>query len=184
MKINIRGKNKFVPTEAIRSYIDEKVGRIANYFTNSDDITANVLCKVYDEFHVIEVTIPTRNIILRAESKDDTMYGAIDRVVDKIETQLLRHRKRINTLIKKREGISDYFRTDLDSESYKNENEVNKIVKSKKFDLAVMTPDEAVTQMEMLDHDFFMFINEENHKVCVAYVREDGNYAIIEAKNL
>ena len=92
------------------------MGKLGQYFYNSENIIANVLCKVYDEYHEVEVTIPTKNIILRAESKDQTMYGAVDRVVDKLETQLLRHRKRINTLIKKREGISNYFRTDIDAE--------------------------------------------------------------------
>lgn len=183
MKINIRGKNKFKPTDALKDYITDKVGKIGQYFTRSDDIVANVLCKVYDEYHVIEITIPTKNIILRAESKDQTMYGAVDRAVDKIETQLLRHRKRINTLIKKREGIANYFRTDIDTESYENEKELNKLVKDKEIKLEKMTPDEAITQMEMLGHDFYIFLNEENHKVSVVYLRNDGEYAIIQVKD-
>ena len=132
MKFNIRGKHKFVPTDALKDYIIEKVGKLGQYFYNSENIIANVLCKVYDEYHEVEVTIPTKNIILRAESKDQTMNGAVDRVVDKLETQLLRHRKRINTLIKKREGISNYFRTDIDAESYENENSIYHLVKTRR----------------------------------------------------
>ena len=87
MKINIRGKNKLEITPALRAYAEEKVGKLAGLFNPRHEITAHVLCKVYDSHHAVEVTIPTKHLILRAESEADTMYAAIDLVVDKLERQ-------------------------------------------------------------------------------------------------
>ena len=109
MKINIRTKNQVKMSPAVQEYIEEKVNDLEKLFNKSEALSANVLCKGYEKYVVVEITIPLKHLILRAESKGDTLFMAIDLAVDKIERQLLKHKKKVNTMIKKREGISNYF---------------------------------------------------------------------------
>lgn len=181
MKVNIRGNGQVKLSPTAREDIEAKIASLEKLFNRSESINVNVLCKGYEKYSVVEVTIPMKNIILRAESKGDTLYNAVDNAVDKIERQLLRHKKKVNSIIRKREGISEYF-SDL-VESSNNEVEVDVAnVKNKQVELTVMTLEEAITQMELLDHDFYVFINEENHKQTTVYLREDGGYGVIEPK--
>ncbi|HOI46272.1 MAG TPA: ribosome-associated translation inhibitor RaiA [Bacilli bacterium] len=182
MKVSVRGKNKFEPTAAIKQYAIEKLQRLNPYFTKSDEIEANVLCKVYEEYHVVEVTIPAKHVILRVETKAPTMYGAIDIAVDKLELQITKHKTKINSSIKKREGIANFFKDELDVDALEKEILATNLVKNKQVDLSPMTSDEAITQMEVLGHSFYVFLNESNQRVSVVYRREDGDYAIIETK--
>lgn len=179
MKVNIRGNGQVKLTPNAREDIEQKVLSLDKLFSNSDPIVANVLCKGYEKYTVVEITIPTKNIILRAESQGETLYMAVDNAIDKIERQLLRHKKKVNSIIRKREGIANYF-SDL-VESKDEETEVVKI-KNKEIELTVMTVEEAIIQMELLDHDFYTFINEENHKQTIVYLRQDGGYGLIEPK--
>ena len=145
----------------------------------SENVVANVLCKGTEKNVIVEITIPLKHIILRAESKADTLYGAVDFATDKIERQLLKHKQKVNSFIKKRDGISDYF---SNLESNEEDKEEKSAVKVKVIEPEVMTLDEAITQMEVLDHDFFSFINEANHRHTVVYIRKDGGYGTIETK--
>ncbi len=184
MKVIVRGKNKFEPSDAIRNYAFNKMQRMNVYFTKHDDITANVLCKVYDDHQVVEITIPTKHIILRAEVRAQTVYGAIDLAIDKLEGQVVKHKSKIYNSIKKREGIGKYYaeNTEFDLEALKAEVKATNLVKSKTVELEPMTPDDAIMQMEMLGHDFFIFLNSLTNKTCVVYLREDEDYGIIETK--
>ncbi|MDD3383091.1 MAG: HPF/RaiA family ribosome-associated protein, partial [Bacilli bacterium] len=112
-----------------------------------------------------------------------TIYSAIDLAVEKIETQIKKHKSKIYSSLKKREGLSSHFTTstDFDLEKMKTEVKAINLVKSKSVDLEAITPEEAITQMEMLGHDFFVFLNVETNKVCIVYLREDMDYGIIEA---
>ena len=175
MKVNIRGNGQVKLSSTAREDIEAKVLCLDKLFNRSESLTANVLCKGYEKYSVVEITIPMKNIILRAESKGETLYNAVDNAVDKIERQLLRHKKKVNSIIRKREGISEYF-----SDLVESSNEEK--VKNKQIELTVMTLEEAITQMELLDHDFYVFINEENHKQTTVYLRADGGYGVIEPK--
>ena len=182
MKVIVRGKNKFEPTDAIKSYAESKLQRIDHYFNKWDDLVANVLCKVYDAYHEVEITIPTKHIILRAEVKDKTMYGAIDLAVDKLELQITKHKSKIYKSIQKRQGIGQYYanNVDFDLKKFETEMKATNLVKEKSVDLVPMTTDDAILQMEMLGHDFYLFINSETNKPAVVYLREDHDYGIIE----
>ena len=177
MKINIRTKNQVKMSPAVQEYIEEKVNDLEKLFNKSEVLSANVLCKGYEKYTVVEITIPLKHLILRAESKGDTLFMAIDLAVDKIERQLLKHKRKVNTMIKKREGISNYF---SDVEADHVEEEVN--VKNKEVELTEMSQEEAITQMELLDHDFFLYIDEKTHKQTLVYIRHDGGYGVIEPK--
>ncbi|MDD3106556.1 MAG: ribosome-associated translation inhibitor RaiA [Bacilli bacterium] len=182
MKVIVRGKNKFEPSDAIRQYATEKLQKLEQYFSSREDLEANVLCKVYDSYQEVEITIPTKNVILRAEVKDQTVYGAIDLAIDKLETQIRKHKSKIYKSMKRREGVSQFYasQSDFDIEKMKTEIKATNLVKSKQVDLKAMTPDEAVLQMEMLGHDFYVFLNIETNRVSVVYLREDSDYGIIE----
>ena len=178
MKVNIHGKNKFVVKPALREYIEKQIMPIGEMFRLADSVTANVVCKEYGDAKIVEVTIPTKYLIMRAESEADDMFKALDNAVDKLEKQLQRHKKKINSFIKKRDGIGNYF-SEVESQQPLEE---KKVVKEKMVDLPIMTVDEAIIQLELLDHEFYMFINEEDHKPTTIYLRNDGNYAVIRSK--
>ena len=177
MKINIRTKNQVKMSPAVQEYIEEKVNDLEKLFNKSEALAANVLCKGYEKYTVVEITIPLKHLILRAESKGDTLFMAIDLAVDKIERQLLKHKRKVNSMIKKREGIANYF-SDLEEEREVQQPEI----KQKEVELTEMSQEEAITQMELLDHDFFLYIDEKTHKQTLVYVRHDGGYGVIEPK--
>ena len=178
MNINIHGKNKFVVKPALKEYIESQLAPIEKMFRMAESVNANVVCKEYGDIKTVEVTIPTKYLIMRAESQADDMFKAVDLAFEKLEKQLLRHKKKINSIIRKRDGVGNYFSELVEGE----ETEHKPVVKEKTVDLPVMSVDEAITQLELLDHDFFMFINEENHKPTTLYLRNDGNYAVIKSK--
>lgn len=183
MKVNIRGKNKFEVSEAIKEYAFAEVSKLENLFKKGEEVVATVLCKDYNVYKTVEITIPTKHMILRAEVDAPTIYSAIDLAVNKIEAQIKKHKSKIYSSVKKREGLSSHYKTDTDFDVEKIKSEVKAInlVRNKTVDLDPMTPDDAITQMEMLGHDFFVFLNIETNKVCVVYLREDMDYGIIEA---
>lgn len=176
--INIHGKNKFVVKPALKAYIEEQLSPISKMFRMAESVTANVVCKEYGDVKTVEVTIPTKYLIMRAESSADDMFKAVDDAFTKLEKQLIRHKKKINSIIRKRDGIGNYF-SDLVEDK---DEEDKKVVKEKVVDLPVLSLDEAITQLELLGHDFYMFINEQDHKVTTIYLRRDGNYAVIKSK--
>lgn len=182
MKVTIRVKNKTFLEQKVKDYAEQKLAKIDQYFRSSDDLEANVLFKEYDAFKAVEVTIPTKNVLLRAEVKEETFYNAIDSVVEKLESQIRKHKSKIYNSLKRREGVAQYYSTqnDFDLEKMKTEIMVTNLVKNKQIDLKPMTPEDAVMQMEMLGHSFFVFLNSETNKVAVVYIREDHDYGIIE----
>lgn len=182
MKVTIRVKNKTFLEPKVKDYAEEKLAKIEHYFRRSDDLVANVLCKEYDDSKVVEVTIPTKNIILRAEVREETFYNAIDSVVEKLESQIRKHKSKIYNSLKRREGVSQYYssQSDFDLEKMKTELMVTNLVKNKQVELQPMTPEDAIMQMEMLGHSFYIFMNSETNKVAVVYLREDHDYGIIE----
>lgn len=183
MKVTIRVKNKTEINDQIKMHIKEKLSKLDQYFRKSDDLEAHVLCKEYDDCKAVEITIPTKNIILRAEVKEDTFLNAVDSAVDKLVAQLRTHKSKIYSSMKKREGVSGYYsnNSEFDLENLQAEILVQNLVKDKKIDLKPMTVDEALLQMDLLDHKFFIFLNSETNKICVVYLRNDHNYGIIEA---
>lgn len=171
MKVEIVGKNGFTPSDANKEYAIKKLGKLEGLLSDYDNITARVVCKVYKTFHKVEVTIPSKNIILRAEVNDADIYAAVDGAIDKLVKQVRRYNDKVKDKLGK-QGI----RAMSSEESTKDE----RIVRDKKVDLEPMTSEEAIDQMELLGHDFFIYLDKETRKTNVIYLREDGDYAIIE----
>ena len=182
MRVVVRGKNKFEPSDYIREYVTDKLQKLEQYFNQKEDLEANVLCKVYDNYQAVEITIPTKNILLRAEVKDQSIYGAIDLAIDKLESQIRKHKSKIYKSLKRREGVAQYYssNSDFDLEKMKTEILATNLVKAKQVDLKPMSVEDAILQMEMLGHDFYIFLNVDTNKVSVIYLREDEDYGIIE----
>ena len=180
MRVELVGKNGFVPTEAIKNYASTKLQKVASYFGDGVVVEARVVCKVYNDHHKVEVTIPAKNLILRAEVNDLDMYAAIDKVVDKLMVQVRKHKDRVKNKLEK-EGIKEVFSSEfLDLESLEKQVLSSQLVKNKKIELQPMDLEDALAQMELLGHNFFVFLDKNSNQVCVIYVREDGDYAVIE----
>lgn len=174
MKYNIRGE-KIEITPAIKSYIEEKIGKLDKYFDDSSDITCSVVVKIRGKSQKIEITIPAMHYTLRSEESHDDLYAAIDLTVDKLERQIRKNKTKINSKIKK--NLIQNFEMDLEDNFEDDELE---IIKRKKVDMKPMSEEEAVLQMNMLGHSFFVFKDADTGNVCVLYVRKDGNYGLIE----
>ena len=179
MRIQIRGANRFVVTDAIKNYIEEKVCSLQRFLPTNQDLEARVYIKIYDVIQKVEVTIPGNQFILRAEEESDNLYAAIDLVVDKLERQIRRHKTKANKKIREREGISNYFiNMDDTPEVYNKHDEIP--YKIKNVHLKPMDVEEAIMQLELLSHDFYVYRDMAVDTVCVVYRRKDGKYAVIE----
>lgn len=170
MKFEIVGKNGFTPSDANKEYVEKKLSKLQDFLSDYDNVTARVVCKVYKTYHKVEITIPTKNIILRAEVMEDTLYAAIDSAIDKLVKQV----RRYNDKTKDKLGKKGIRSLDVDAP------QTEKIVRDKHVDLEPMTREEAIDQMEMLGHDFFIYLDKETRKTNVIYLRTDGDYAVIE----
>lgn len=175
---NIRGENIEV-TQAIREYAEKKVHKLEKYFTDVPEATAYVNLKVYpDKTAKAEVTIPLSFLVLRAEETTDDLYKSIDFVVDKLERQVRKYKTKINRKSRERGFEQVAFVEENDHEDHK-ENELE-IVRSKRIDLKPMDSEEAVLQMNMLGHDFFIYTDSETMEISIVYRRKDGRYGLIE----
>lgn len=173
MKVKVVGRNIEV-TQGLRSAVEKKLTKLDKYFI--DDVNATVTLSVEKNFHKVEVIIPFNNAILRAEVRNDDMYSAIDSVEDKLEGQI---RKQKTRLLKRNYDDSLRFNNIEQYSDYDIKNEP-RIVKTKKFAIKPMNEEEAVLQMELLGHDFYVFMNGDTNEVNVVYKRKDGNYGLIE----
>lgn len=177
MKYNIRG-DKLEVTDAISNYVESKLDRLNKYF-KEDDILANVLLRVRGNSQIIEVTIPTDKFILRSEEEDKDLYAAIDLVTDKLERQIRKNKTRLN----RQNTDNTYKDFNFDYEISKEEEfEEEIIVKRKNIEMKPMDEEEAILQMNLLGHEFFVYQDMHTNKICVLYKRKDGNYGLIETK--
>jgi len=172
MKFIIIGKNIEV-TSGLREAVENKLGKLERYFTPYTEI--HVTLSVQKERQKIEVTIPMKGHIIRAEQQSDDMYVTIDLAVDIIEAQLKKYRKKLIT----KQQNSDSLRKEFVEEEIAQDEEI-RIVRAKKFGMKPMFPEDACVQMELLGHNFFVFSNAETGEVNVVYKRKDKCYGLIE----
>ena len=176
MEFIIHGR-KVEITDAIKKYIEEKIGRLDKYFEDPSSITATVVAKIRGKEQIVEVTIPLKGFMIRCEESHDDLYAAIDIVSDKIERQIRKNKTRMSRKYKD-ENIGFNF----DIVEAPKEDEEKVIVKRKQIEMKPMSEEEAILQMELLGHEFFVFKNIESDEVDVLYRRKDGDYGIIETK--
>lgn len=184
MKYNIRGENVEV-TGAIKQYIEKKVGKLERYFDTPPTSDVNVNLSVYNDEQQIEITIPMTNLLLRAEEQHADLYAAIDLVVDKLERQIRKYKTKVNRKVRQK-GAPKHIFAEMEKEAIREngieeEDEDNfEIVRTKRFDLKPMDSEEAILQMDMLGHTFYVFTNAESGDTNVVYRRRDGRYGLIE----
>lgn len=179
MRVQVRGKNGFEVTDAISAYAAEKLEKVERYF--KEELDAYVVCKIYKDHHKVEVTIPTKYYTMRAEVSNPDMYAAIDLTIDKLESQIRKNKTRITRSLQKKDGVSDLFMDSIDFQALEREL-VDLPVKKKSIILDSMEMEDALTAMDMLGHDFFIFKELGTGKVNVAYLRNDGKYGVIETE--
>jgi len=176
MKLNIRG-SKLEITDAIKSYLESKVQKLDKYFENPEEITANIVAKTKGINQTIEITIPIKRAILRVEESNNDLYSSIDLAIDKLERQIRKNKTKIKQ--KNNRERFDMF-VDFEIEEEYEDNET--IVKRKTIEMKPMSEEEAILQMDLLGHEFFIFKNSDTDNNAVLYKRKDGNYGIIEMK--
>ena len=172
MKFIISGKNITV-TEGLKTAVQDKLSKLERYFTPDTEVV--VTLSVEKERQKIEVTIPVKGNIIRSEQVSNDMYVSIDLVEEVIERQL---RKYKNKIVDKQQAAANFQKAYLDKD-YDEDEEV-KIIRTKKFGIKPMYPEDACVQMELLGHNFFVFLNAETEEVNVVYKRKGNTYGLIE----
>ncbi len=181
MTFEVLGRNGFVPTNAIKAYAEKRLHKVESFFGPEVVDEIRVVCKVFKDHHKIEVNVFARGAHVRAEASDIDMYAAIDKANDKLIAQIRRHRDKLKHHLEK-EGIKEAYSEAFDAEDLEKDILATQLVKNKKIELKPMTSAEAIAQMELLGHDFFVFLDNETKSTHVVYRREDGDYAVIETK--
>lgn len=176
MEIIIRG-DKLKITDAMHDYIEEKLGKLEKYLKDSDEVRANVIVKVKNHEQRVEITIPLKNYIIRAEETKDDFYAAVDKALDTLERQIRKNKTRM--LSKQVKTNYDFDISEIEIDKSVDE---NRIVKRKKVEVKPMNEEEAILQMELLGHQFYMYKDSESDKAAVVYKRNDGNYGVIESE--
>ena len=173
MEILIRG-TKLDITDSMKDYVKDKLSKLDKYLVDQK-VKANVLVKVHNYLQKVEVTIPLKTLILRAEEEQQDFYAAVDLVINKLERQIRKNKAKLqkrNKMSTKEFNIDDVIPID----------EEQKIVKYKKIDVKPMNSEEAILQMELLGHDFYIYKDSDTNNVCVLYKRKDGGYGVIEGE--
>ena len=178
MEIIIRG-DKLKITDSMHAYIEEKLGKLEKYLKNSDEIRANVIVKVKNHEQRVEITIPLKTYIVRAEETKDDFYAAVDKALDTLERQIRKNKTRL--MSKQGKTNHDFDMSVIETEPEK-ETEEKKIVKRKSVEVKPMDEEEAILQMELLGHQFYMYKDSNTNKTAVVYQRNDGNYGVIESE--
>ncbi len=172
MRITITGRNIDL-TDGLKSAVDNKLGKLEKYFTPDTDVF--VTLSVEKERQKIEVTIPVKGNIIRSEQVSNDMYVSIDLVEEVIERQLKKYKKKI---VSKHQNAASFKKEFIEKES--DADDEIRIIRTKKFDMKPMYPEDACVQMELLGHDFFVFCNAETERVNVVYKRKGNTYGLLE----
>ncbi|GAB3802848.1 ribosome hibernation-promoting factor, HPF/YfiA family [Virgibacillus kimchii] len=182
MKFNIRGENLEV-TGSLRDYVEKKISKLERYFDTPPASDVHVNLSVYNDEQRIEVTIPMTNLLLRGEEQHTDLYAAIDLVVDKLERQIRKYKTKVNRKFRQ-QGAPKHIFAELEKEAVavqeESEEDEIEIVRTKRFNLKPMDSEEAILQMDMLGHAFYVFTNATSGDTNVVYRRKDGKYGLIE----
>ena len=175
MEIIIHG-DKLKITDAMKEYIEEKLEKLNKYLENSDNVRATVIVKVKNHEQRVEITIPLKAVILRSEEAKDDFYAAVDKTIDKLERQIRKNKTRI--MARQNKTNIDFVVSAFEEE----EEDKKKVLKRKRIEVKPMNEEEAILQMELLGHQFYMYKDSDTNKASVVYKRTDGHYGIIESE--
>lgn len=178
---NIRGKNIEI-TPTLREYVEKRVGKITKYFDNIEEIF--VLLAVEKDRHIVEVTaeVPS-GLVLRGEEETGDMYTSIDLVVEKLERQIRKQKTKLERRFRGGGFKGEMIEEQKIRNEREDEGEEAPIVKTKRFVVKPMDVQEAIMQMNLINHNFFVFRDAQTEEFCVVYKRKDGAYGLIESGN-
>lgn len=171
MQIDVRSKGIKL-TDDIRDYLQKKLSKLDRYTTRP--LQAKVVLKLDAKKVKVEITIPVGHLVIRSEEADTEIRDAIDRCAEKLEKQIKNNKHKLVRSLQERQGVNDLF-----VDTPEPEKMVNSAVKIKEFKLEVMSFDEAATAMELGDHTFYVY-KDENEEVCIVYIRKDGEFGLIK----
>jgi len=177
MKLSIVGKNITI-TDGIKQALENKFSKFNKYF-DRDDVSGRVVCRTYPIGTKLEITIFTPHMIFRAEATDQDLYNAMDIAVNKLDGQF----RKLKTRMDRRNKPSLAEAIVLDNIEKEEDKEDDEVVRTKSIYLEPMNVEEAITRMNAIDHDFFVYLDEDDERISVVYRRLDGGYGIIEAEN-
>ncbi|EHO52270.1 ribosomal subunit interface protein [Lentilactobacillus kisonensis F0435] len=183
LMFNIRGENIEV-TQAIRDYVEKRISKLEKYFEKDLKNTAHVNLKVYsDKQAKVEVTIPLPYLTLRAEEMSNDLYASVDLVTDKLERQIRKYKTKVNRKSREKGFKNLEFaptQEQADAQSDSDNESKFQVVRTKQLALKPMDNEEAILQMDMLGHDFFIYEDAETSGINIVYRRNDGRYGLIE----
>lgn len=180
MKYQIIGKNITV-TEAISDTIQKKLSRMDKYFDKNEEVDCRVVVRSYPNSAKVEVTVFTKDTVLRTECRDEDLYKAIDDSIDKLQGQM----RKLKTQLEKRyehQGLGKAILYE-ELEDVENELENAEVIRTKSLDLKPITVEDAIIEMEAIGHDFYMYLDTDDEKISVVYKRRDGGYGLLQAEN-
>lgn len=178
MEIIIHG-DKIKVTEAMNDYINKKMDKLEKYLKSDESIRSTVNVRVRNNEQIIEITIPLKTLILRSEESKEDFYVAVDKAVEKLERQIRKNKTRL--MSKQIKPIYEFEFSEIDLEE-KEDTDKKKITKRKKVEVKPMNEEEAILQMELLGHEFYVYKDSDTSKTCVLYKKKDGNYGVIESE--
>ena len=179
MGIVVSGQNVDI-TPALKEYAEKKLKKLHKFFEDRE-VEIEVVLKVQRELHVADITVQVGGLLVRGEGKTDDMYASINVAVDRIERQIRKYKTRINRRLRRLDGQAAGAAAGGQAEV--EEDQELRLVRTKRFDVKPMSVEEAIMQMELLDHDFFVFRNDATGGVNVVYRRNDGGYGLIEPES-
>ncbi len=179
MDIIVNGKNIEV-TPSLREYAQKKAAKVNKFFAKSP-IDTKVTMSTERGKHIVDITVQINGILLRGEEKSEDMYASVDGAIDKIERQIHKFKTKINRKLREEnQVVIDVNQLNPSLANYPEETTQPKIMRTKRFAIKPMSTEEAVMQMDLLGHDFYVFSNSDTEEVNVVYRRRDGNYGLIE----
>lgn len=173
MKVLVKGKNIEI-SEALREHAEKKAGKIVRFFT-AEPLNAQITMSAERGMHIAEVTVQLKELLLRGEAKTSDMYASIDEAIERIERQILKYKTKINRRLHLDDAVVAGPVPGVEEVL-----EEPRIVRTKRFAFKPMSVSEAIMQMELLGHDFYVFANADSEEVNVVYRRRDGHYGLIE----
>lgn len=174
MKVQIASKN-YPMSDKLSDYIENKLSKLDKYF--NEDVTANVVVSKLRETPKFEATINAKQAVFRAEMANDSIYDAVDMATDKLSNQMSKLKGKLEARYKENKALKLEFVPEPDDDEYEDE---MAIVRRKQVELTPMVAEEAILQMEMLGHDFFVFLDMDTNAVSVVYRRKGNDYGLIE----
>lgn len=176
MRIVVKGKNIEI-TPALREYAEKRAAKVRKFFPDEDNVSVEVVLRIERNNQIAEITVQVRSLVIRAESRTADMYASIDACIDRVGGQVRRHKTRLQ---KRFQDAPRPAENDTRGQAVSDDEDLPSVVRRKRFNVKPMGVDEALMQMDLLGHDFFVFINSGSDQVNVLYRRNDGNVGLIE----